>query len=119
MKYRSIFLFILFTIPLVSSAQIFQEGDSFKEIIKFILMIVGYLMQTIFALISLFIIWTTFKYINSLRGGDSKAADEYKRILIGAVIGLAVAFSLWGIIEIISNTLGFGAVGIPQFTAPK
>lgn len=119
MKYRKIVLTTLFaTMPALASAQLLHSGDSFKDIATLVLKVINYLMQTLFALISLGIIYTTFKYINALKKGDSKTADEYKRIMIGAIIGLAVAFSLWGIITLIANTLGWGRVGIPQFTAP-
>lgn len=115
---RIIFTSAITLLPVISSAQLLNQGDSFRDIATLVLKIVNYLMQTLFALISLGIIYTTFKYINALKKGDSKSADEYKRIMIGAIIGLAVAFSLWGIISLIANTLGWGRVGIPQLSAP-
>lgn len=91
------------------------SDPSFKGVANFALRIIGNVMATIFALFGLGLIYLVFKYISALRQG-SKDADTYKNLLIAAIVGMAVLFSLWGIVSLISNTMGFG-FGIPQFQA--
>ncbi|HXK37614.1 MAG TPA: hypothetical protein VJ579_00915 [Candidatus Paceibacterota bacterium] len=113
---RTLFLLpILLTFPAVAFA---QQYGSFRELVGFALVIVGYLMQTIFALFSLGIIYTVFKYISALNKGDGKTAGEMRLRLIWGIVGMAVLFSLWGIIYIFTNTLGWSEVGIPILKAP-
>ncbi len=110
--------FLLIFVPLISNAQILAGATTFSDVTRITLRVVYYLMQSVFALITLGIIFVTLKYINALRTGD-KAANEYRKILVGSIIGLAVAFSLWGLITVISNTLGWNDVGIPILSAPS
>ncbi len=116
-KIKIIAIFAITLLPLLASAQILQPGGSFADFISRVLRIIYMLMQSLFAVIGLYIIFITWKYINALREGDAKAA-EYRNRLIGAIIGFAVSFSLWSIIGLFSNTLGWTKTGIPMFTAP-
>ncbi len=106
-------------IPLLTNAQLINPNDDFTDVAQIALNLLNLMMQTVFALVSLGIIWTTFKYVNALREGAADKAKEFRKILIGAVVGMAVVFTLWGIINLIANTLGWTDVGIPQFRAPS
>lgn len=117
-KIRTIAITAAIFLPIIASAQLLPSGASFKSVTELALRVIYYLMQTLFALISLYVVYITWKYIYALKEGDSKA-NEYRNRLIGAIIGLAVAFSLWGIITLLSDTLDWTGVGIPEFTAPK
>jgi len=55
-----------------------------------------------FALCLLYFFWGVAKYIKDGAGSD-KAAEEGKRIMTWGVIGLFVAFSIWGIIKFIQG----------------
>lgn len=107
------------TLPGIAAAQ--QLGlTSFRDVVMLALTIVGYLMQTIFALFSLGIIFTVYKYISALNAGDGKVAAEMRQRLIWGIIGMAVLFSLWGIIYLFSRTLGWSdsLIGVPVLKAP-
>lgn len=112
---------IFLVLPTIAFAQnaLLSDTSSFKSVTELILKVVYFLMQTLFAVISLAVIYVTWKYIMALNAGDSKTSTEYRKILIGAIIGLAVSFSLWGIIGIFSETLGWRDIGIPQFSKPE
>jgi O-antigen/teichoic acid export membrane protein len=90
---------------------------NFRDAAEFALGVVSTLMQTLFAFISLGIIYTVYRYISAVRKGD-KDAVRFRSMLIWAIVGLAVAFALWGIITLLANTLGWSNVGIPQLKAP-
>ena len=101
--------------PLSSYA---QSSETFKGIAGEGLNVLTRLMQTVFVLFSFGIIYTTFRYITALREG--KGAEEMRSRLLWAVVGMAVVFSLWAIIYLFANTLGWTAsVGIPAFSRPK
>jgi hypothetical protein len=58
-----------------------------------------------FALCLLYFFWGVAKYIRMGAGSD-KAAEEGKRVMIWGIVGLFVAFSIWGIITFIQDELG-------------
>jgi hypothetical protein len=117
MKRKLSTLSLFLSLPMVASA---QQLGSFKELVGLALTLVGYLMQTIFALFSLGIIYTVFKYISALNAGDGKTAGEMRLRLIWGIVGMAVLFSLWGIIYIFTHTLGWSdsLVGVPLLKPP-
>jgi hypothetical protein len=118
MKQKLIILSTLFSFPMLTSA---QQLGSFRDIIGMALTGSGYVMRSIFALFSLGIIYTVFKYIAALNSGDGKSAGEMRERLIWGVVGMAVLFSLWGIIYLLSGSLGWSesVVGIPVLKAPR
>ena len=57
----------------------------------------------IFALALMFFLWGVMRFIMA---NDSTKREEGKKFIIGGLIGLFVMTSLWGIIKILSTTLG-------------
>jgi hypothetical protein len=55
-----------------------------------------------FALCLLYFFWGVTKYIKEGASSD-KAAEEGRRIMTWGVVGLFVAFSIWGIIKFIQG----------------
>ncbi len=55
-------------------------------------------------------------FVNS---DNEKKREEIKGYLLWGVIGITVAFGLWGIVAILSDTLGWGNVGIPIIQPPS
>lgn len=62
-----------------------------------------------FALCLLYFFWGLAKYIRMGAVSD-KAAEEGKRIMIRGIVGIFVAFSIWGIIIFIQNELGIPGI---------
>lgn len=50
---------------------------------------------------------------------NEQKREQIKGYLLWAVIGIAVAFGLWGILVILSNTFGLSGVGIPLIRPPS
>lgn len=58
-----------------------------------------------FLLCVLYFFWGVTKYIKSGAGGD-KAAEEAKGVMVWGIVGIFVAFSVWGIVSFIKSELG-------------
>lgn len=56
-----------------------------------------------FALCLFYFFWGVVKYIGT---GAEKGIEEGKNIMIYGIVGLFVAFSIWGIISFIQSQLG-------------
>lgn len=68
-------------------------------------LITNILIPLAFALCLLYFFWGVAKYIKNSASGNSAAEDAKKTILWG-LIGVFIAFSIWGIIVLIRNELG-------------
>jgi predicted PurR-regulated permease PerM len=62
-----------------------------------------------FALCLLYFFWGVAKYIRT-GAGSEEAAKEGKKVMIWGIVGLFVAFSIWGIISFIQSELGIGPI---------
>jgi len=58
-----------------------------------------------FALCLFYFFWGVVKYIRT-GAGSEEAAKEGKKVMIWGIVGLFVAFAIWGIISFIQNELG-------------
>src|SRR3989344_4636324 len=67
-------------------------------------LITSILIPLAFALCLFYFFWGVAKYIRTGAGSD-KAAEEGKKVMIWGVVGLFVAFSIWGIITFIRSEL--------------
>jgi hypothetical protein len=68
----------------------------------------------IFALAFIVFLWGVFKaYIWS--AGDSDAVSEGHRLILWGIIGFVVMISLWGLVNIVSNTFGLGGEAPPPY----
>ena len=67
-------------------------------------LITDILIPLAFALCLLYFFWGVAKYIKDGAGSD-QAAAEGKRIMGWGIVGLFVAFSVWGIISFIKSEL--------------
>lgn len=57
-----------------------------------------------FTMCILYFFWGVAKYIRTGAGSD-KAAEEGRRVMIWGIVGIFIAFSIWGIITFIRNEL--------------
>lgn len=82
---------------IASAAQINDLGDIFSFVINFI----NTAIPTIIALAVLVFIWGVFRYVVS---SDEEAKGKGKDLMIWGVVGLFVMISVWGLVNILSNT---------------
>ncbi|MEK9161024.1 MAG: pilin [Patescibacteria group bacterium] len=75
----------------------------FYEIIRFIDSV---LVPLIFSVAFIIFLWGVFRFF--IAGGEDKEKrEEGKKFVLWGVIGFVLMFSLWGIVNLIINSLGF------------
>jgi hypothetical protein len=103
----SIVALLLVVLPTVVSA---QKEKEFGEVNTFIdrisAFIDGTLIPLVFGLALLMFIWGVFKAF-ILGGSDEEKQKEGKQLMLYAIIGFVVMVSIWGIVNLIANGLGF------------
>lgn len=57
-------------------------------------------------------LWGVFKFIKN--GGDEKARESGKQVMLWGVIGLFSMLCVWGVVAILAHTLLGGNIVIPQ-----
>ncbi len=57
--------------------------------------------------------WGLVKFIQA--GGSEDAQKEGKNLMLWGAVGIFVAVSIWGIVQVLSNSIfGSGPIGLPQ-----
>jgi hypothetical protein len=96
---------LLFLTPVLA----FAQGD-FGEINTFVGKISSFINSTLipllFGVALLVFLWGIFKYF-ILGGGDEGSREEGKQLMLYAIIGFVVMVSVFGIVNLIANGLGF------------
>lgn len=64
---------------------------------------------TIFTLAFLVFIWGVVNYF-FIHGGEETKREEGRKFILWGIIGMAVLFSVWGIVNILLSTLGIAPV---------
>jgi hypothetical protein len=84
--------------------------ENFKEINEFVGKISSFINSTliplIFALALLMFLWGVFNYF-ILGGGDSEKREQGTQMMLYAIGGFVVMISIWGIVNMIADGLGF------------
>jgi hypothetical protein len=77
--------------------------------------VTGVLLPLAFTLCLFYFFWGVVKYLRT-SASSADAAKEAKGVMIWGIVGLFVAFSVWGIIALIQSELGIP--GINNITLP-
>ncbi|MEX0932473.1 MAG: hypothetical protein WDZ61_01075 [Parcubacteria group bacterium] len=86
---------------------------NFSDLVRIIINLINPLLILIAGLALLAFFWGLAKFIFRV-GGDEKAVDEGKRLMVWGLIGLFVMVSFLGIISLLYDDLGFTRpFGIP------
>ena len=109
-----------FVLPAVTFAQGLAGGDGtgggiglfFKNVLGFIN---GVLLPLILGIAFLMFVWGVFQFF-ILGGSDEEAQSKGKSLMIYAVAGFVLILSFYGIINVITNGLGFGGGNLDPVT---
>jgi hypothetical protein len=105
---KKIIPILLITVPLLTrAAGITDLIDTVFAIVQNILIPLA------FSLCLFYFFWGIAKYIRT-GAGDEKTAKEGKEMMIWGVVGLFIAFSIWGIISFMKSELGVPDVANPS-----
>ena len=90
--------------PLIALAQFGEIDGFFLDIIEFINDI---LIPLVFALALLMFIFGMFRFF--IQGGhDEDSREKGKSLMLYAIVGFVLMISIFGIVNLIANGLGFG-----------
>ncbi len=106
---------LLAFMPILAFAQVGNFKDAGTFITGIITFMNTVLVPLVFALAFLIFIWGMFKAF-ILGGSDEAAQSQGKSLMLYALIGFVVMISLWGIVNLLVNSFGFGQT-VP--TLPK
>jgi hypothetical protein len=107
---------ILLSIPLLSLAQsgpptgfggIGRIVDTTLDFINY------YLVPAVFAIAFLVFIWGLFQYF-IYGGANEDSREKGKQLAVYGVIGFVIMVSVWGLVNVIANGLGFSGGNAPQ-----
>ncbi|MCC7436498.1 hypothetical protein IT402_01320 [Candidatus Nomurabacteria bacterium] len=116
---KSLFIFAVLVFPSQALAQVTIQGtpntayiDTWVEkLLKFGQQLTTFLMIAA----TLYFIWTVIGYI---RAKDATKAEESKKAMIRGIIGLFVIVAIWGIVRLITSTLGVGTGSLNSRDVP-
>lgn len=91
-------------LPMVALAQEFGEINTFVG--RITTFINNTLVPLVFGLALLVFIWGMFRFF-ILKGHDEDGQKAGKNLMIYAIVGFVLMVSIWGIVNLISNGLGF------------
>ncbi len=100
----SLLALALVVLPVAAFAQSAQPDFTYAD--RWVIQIIRYSQQAVtflMVLATLYFIWTVIGYI---RVKDAKESEEKKKAMLRGIIGLFVIVGIWGIVRIISSTLG-------------
>lgn len=85
-------------------------GATVNSVISFIN---NYLVPLVFACAFLIFIWGMFTYF--IRGGASQESrDQGKALMLWGVVGFVMMVSVWGVVNVVADGLGFRSQQIQQ-----
>ena len=89
--------------PGVSFAQ--RTPSNFSDLVTLLLNIISVTIPLLAGLSILVFFWGLARFVLSA-GGDERAHTEGKRFMLWGIIAMFVMMSVWGIVAVITNTLG-------------
>ncbi len=115
MKKRNIIISIgAALLPLVGFA---GSPSTFRELAELIVGLVKGFVGILFASFAVAMVYGVVVYL--MNADNEQKRSQIKGYLLWGVIGITVAFGLWGILQIMCNTLGWGLCGIPIIEPPE
>jgi len=81
---------------------------NFSDLVDIFLNLIRVALPIIVGLALLIFIWGLIKFIFRVGGGDEKAVQEGKKLMIWGLIALFIMISIWGILRFLYGVPGFG-----------
>lgn len=100
----SLLALALIAVPFVAFAQSPQPDFSYAD--RWVIQIISYSQKAVTFLMVIATLWFIWTVISYIRVKEAKDAEEKKKAMLRGIIGLFVIVGIWGIIRIISSTLG-------------
>jgi uncharacterized membrane protein HdeD (DUF308 family) len=107
-KLKKVIGFAPFALPLVAFGALTTIEGTLSWVIN---LINNQVIPLLFAIALLYFLIGVIRYVIS---GDPTKKEGAKGMMIYGIIGLAVMSAIWGLVAILSNTIGGGTVTPPQ-----
>ena len=98
----SIFLFSLLLVLFLIPGAVFAAPDDFPDLVRLLVSLINLVVSVIIVFAVLGFFWGLSKYVLSAQ--DSTKMEEGRKIMMYGFIGLFVMVSMWGILQILSDT---------------
>lgn len=95
--------------PVLVSAQEFKEFTNFA--VKIMAFINGTLVPLVFTLAFIVFLWGMFRFF-VYGGHDENEQSKGKQLMIYGIVGFVLMVSIWGIVNLLANGLGFSGEGL-------
>ena len=109
------FSLVAFALPLVSLAAINNVSDAGSFIIN---TINNVLVPVLFAISFIVFLWGAFQTF-ILGANDPGVKDKGKNLMLYGLIGFFVMVSVWGLVNILTGSVGFGSNSGPSGGTPN
>ncbi len=96
------------------------ELSNLQKVFVDLLALVDMLVPVIFAIAFIVFLWGVFTYFIAGGANDEKRKEGAKFVM-WSIIGFVVMVSIWGIVNVFANTLGFNKENrpcLPTFSGP-
>lgn len=104
-------------VPLLLPVMVFAVATTFRDLTSTVIIpVIKGIIRIFYVSLAIGLSYGVVLYF--LNSDNEKKREEIKGYLLWGVIGITVAFGLWGIITVLSYTLGWGDVGIPIIQPP-
>jgi succinate dehydrogenase/fumarate reductase cytochrome b subunit len=113
-KTKNIIYAVAALFPFVALA---TSPSTFRELAELIVGLVKGFVAILFASFSVAMVYGVVVYL--MNADNEQKRSQIKGYLLWGIIGITVAFGLWGILQIMCNTLGWGLCGIPIIEPPE
>ena len=128
---KKIIALLVFALPSVAFAQALAPITNVNNLTSRFLGIGNTFIYVLVALAVIFIVWNVVMYL--IRGGDEEGRKAARNNVIWGIVGLFVIVSIWGLVNILTNTFattptnqaipnlgnGTGNGGIPGNQTPQ
>lgn len=101
------------TVPFMVAAQTFNGSLLGGYLSSIILFINSYLIPFIWAIAFIVFIWGVFQYFIA-GGANEEQREKGKQLVFWGVIAFVVMTCLWGLVNLLTNSFGFGGQNAPQ-----
>ncbi|MBU2103990.1 pilin [Patescibacteria group bacterium] len=90
------------------------SGSNIGEYMKSIVGLINtFVVPLVFAVAFITFIWGVFQYF-VLGGANEEKREEGKKLVVWGIVGFVVMLSLWGLVNLLVATFGFGGQNVPK-----
>lgn len=107
----------IWALPLITFADTLAPVRNANDVVEKTMSLINSGIGVLIAVAVLFIVWHAVNLV--MNGGSEDKRKEAQNSILWGVVGLFVILSIWGIVNILSNTFGTGNANGGQFNSSQ